>query len=135
MCIVLKKYVYVSAYIPGAMQGSYYKRNGATDNSVYTYMHNSQLLVIPEMLIGTWFAMTSILFVYAFYGLEGKPINCLSVTCRNSCSFQRMLEPHEFLPPSHLGSCWTIWHHTSHLIGGDLVGYIGFQVLRQPACL
>ena len=72
MCIVLKMYVYVSAYIPGAMQGSYYKRNGATDNSVYTYMHNSQLLVIPEMLIGTWFAVTSILFVYAFLWLGGK---------------------------------------------------------------
>ena len=41
-----------------------------------------------------WCAGAEFLFVYVFLCLGGKGnYTCLSVACRNSCGFQRMLEP------------------------------------------
>ena len=84
-------------YIPGVYREvTYYKGNWATDNSVYTYIIWNDG-VIPKKLIGM---QDRILISWYLPILGGKRnYNCLSVACRNSCGFQRMLEPQSILPP------------------------------------
>ena len=70
-----------------AILRNHYDGKEVTDNSIYTYKtcHMSSFLKLV--------CKEKFLYTYTFLWLGGKGnYNCLSVACRNSCGFQRMLE-------------------------------------------
>ena len=70
-----------------AILRNHYDGKEVTDNNIYTYKtcHTSSFLKLVRR--------EKFLYTYTFVWLGGKGnYNCLSVACRNSCGFQRMLE-------------------------------------------
>ena len=86
---VLERYACISTSILGAILRNYDGKE-ATDNSIYANK-NSPYVVVPKKL--KLVCREKFLHAYTFLLLGGKGnYNCLSVACRNSCGFQRMLE-------------------------------------------